>query len=321
MRRLLVLVPACVLLVASGLAFLLLFPRGPVLPPPPPGYEVSLGTADDPRPSALVRKADKTRFILIRGGEFTMGNDGFDTSGQKTDDDQPAHRVTLADFYLQETEVTNGEMDAYFEARKVDRAHRPPRYQEFWNLIKKAGREPAVFPAVGISHALAADYASSVGGKLPTEAQWEFAARSRGRPQRYVWDSDEKPNYRHTNIASLGLVGNLTTLDVRLFPKDRTAQGIFDLTGNVREWCRDYWAPYTDSRAGQSDPQGPALATTSGFDFVVRGGSFATPADLFRTTRPRRVDQDDHPTADMLTEDQAAYDLGFRVVLEWPPKP
>ena len=47
-----------------------------------------------------------------------MGNDGFDASGQKTDDDRPAHRVTLSDFYLQETEVTNREMDAYFVERK-----------------------------------------------------------------------------------------------------------------------------------------------------------------------------------------------------------
>jgi len=318
-RRLWVL--AFAVLAAVGLAFLFLLPRGPAPPPPsPPGYEVFLPTADDPRPSALVRKADRTRFILIRGGAFTMGNDGFDKTGQETDEDRPAHRVTLTDFYLQETEVTNREMDAYFVERKMDWEKRPPRFREAWDLIKKAGLDPGVFPAVGISHAIAVDYASSVRGKLPTEAQWEFAARSRGRPQRYVWDSDEKPSSRNANIASEGVVANLTTREVGSFQKDRTAEGIVDMTANVREWCRDYWARYADSPAGQTDPQGPARATTSGFDFVVRGSSFATPADLFRTTRPRRVDLDDRPTADMLTEDQAAYDIGFRVVIEWPPK-
>ena len=58
---------------------------------------------------------------------------------------------------------------------------------------------------MGISHALAEDYARSVGGNLPTEAQWEFAARSRGLPMRYVWDSDDKPSYKFANIDSLGL--------------------------------------------------------------------------------------------------------------------
>jgi serine/threonine-protein kinase len=154
----------------------------------------------------------------------------------------------------------------------------------------------------------------------PTEAQWEFTARCRGRPQRYVWDGNVKPSYKRANIASLGLVANLTTSEVRAFPKDATEQGILALTGNVREWCRDHWARYGNSPEGRTNPEGPALATTSGFDFVVRGGSFATPADLFRTTRPRRVDRDDHPTADQLTEDDAAFDVGFRVVLEWPPQ-
>jgi serine/threonine-protein kinase len=304
---------------AAGLVLALLLPRRPAPPPEcPPGYEVALPTADDPRPAALVRKADKTRFVLIRGGAFMMGNDRFDRTGQDTDEDRPAHRVTLTDFYLQETEVTNREMDAYFVERKMNWETRPPRFREGWDLIKKAGLDPAVFPAVGISHALAADYARSVGGKLPTEAQWEFAARSRGRPQRYVWDSDEKPSRRNANIASEGVVENLSTREVGSFPKDRTAEGVVDMTANVREWCRDYWARYTDSPVGLIDPQGPPGARTSGFDFVVRGSSFATPADLFRTTRPRRVTLDDHPTADMLTEDQAAYDIGFRVVIEWP---
>ena len=82
--------------------------------------------------------------------------------------------------------------------------HRPPRFQDAWELIEKAGRDPREFPAVGISHALATDYADSVGGKLPTEAQWEFAARSRGQPRRYRLGSNEKPSRRIANIDSLG---------------------------------------------------------------------------------------------------------------------
>jgi serine/threonine protein kinase/formylglycine-generating enzyme required for sulfatase activity len=292
----------------------------------PEGYRAESHTGDARHAPALVRTRDRVRFVGITGGTFLMGNDGFDKSGSPADEDRPAHRVTLSDYYLQETEVTNGELDAYFRHHAIERTAQPKRFRSAWDRVYKAGRDPARFPAVGIDHDLAMRYAQWVGGKLPTEAQWEYAARSRGKPRRFVWEGDEMPNRRLANIDSLSADLDLTTAAVSSFPKDRSDEGLFDLTGNVREWCRDRWTKYAASTSPSSpplhDPAGPdAPQNPAGpLDHVVRGGSFATWYDLFRTTRPRRVDADDR-TARQLVEDRSADDLGFRVVIEWPVAP
>jgi len=285
----------------------------------PENYQPEGTSPGDRLPLALVRTGDKTKFLRIKGGAFTMGND-FDKSGSQADEDQPAHEVTLSDFYLQETEVTNREMDAYFLAKKVARAARPPRYQEAWDQIEKAGVDPLNFPAVGVSHALAEEYARSVGGRLPTEAQWEYAARSLGKKRRFIWEGDDPPSHRNVNIDSRGDFGDLlTTQEVRRFKLDRTEQGIFDMTGNVREWCRDHWQRYAASQEPRLDPEGPAGGGAMSNVFVIRGGSFDSIASEFRTTRPRRADPDER-TGQQLTEDGTAEDVGFRVVIEWPRK-
>src|SRR6185437_8276816 len=137
----------------------------------------------------------------------------------------------VSSFYLQATEVTNGEMDAYFRDQNLDNAKRPERFQKAWDVINKQGMDPAKFPAVGIRHDLAEAYARWVGGKLPTEAQWEFAARSGGKPRRFVWaDDDMLPTNRNANISSIGRNENLLTTEPRTYKKDVTEQGIFDMT-------------------------------------------------------------------------------------------
>jgi serine/threonine-protein kinase len=271
------------------------------------------------RPRVLVRESDGARFLKIAGGAFRMGND-FEKTGSSTDDDQPAHPVELSDFYLQETEVTNGELEAYFLRQKIEPDRRPKLWQAAWDTLEKAGRDPRAFPAAGVPYALAEQYARSVGGHLPTEAQWEFAARSRGKPIRYVWGNEPKPDHRLANINSLGDNLLYPTTEVRQFQKDRTEQGVHDLTGNVREWCRDCWADYDGATASARDPQGPPPPRDGPAEHVVRGGSFATWADQFRTTRPRR------PVVQGLQGDllkelesyQTTQEIGFRVVIEWP---
>jgi serine/threonine-protein kinase len=247
-----------------------------------------------------------------------MGND-FDRTARNDDEDQPAHPVTLSDFYLQETEVTNAEMMAYFIANRVDVADRPARWKAAWERIEKNGHDPARYPAVGIPHDLAERYAQWVGGALPTEAQWEYAARSRGKPNPYVWGSEPVPDSKLANVDSLGLIGQIPTSEVGKYPRDRTEQGVLDLTGNVREWCRDVWTRYVASTEAIEDPHDPAASTVGAGPsvFVVRGGSFAFWKDKTRTTRPRRPESSDL-TAENLAQDGSADDLGFRVVLEWP---
>jgi serine/threonine-protein kinase len=311
------------LAIGLPLVVLALLPRAPhegPWPILPQGYSPVSSFENGALPAAIRRDRDKTKFSRIAGGTFRMGDDGF-ARGPADADDRPAHPVTLSDYYLQETEVTNGELDDYFRDIHVDRSARPARFQEAWDLIFKAGRDPRPFPAVGISHALAEAYAKWVGGKLPTEAQWEYAARSRGKTRAFVWEADQKPNRRLANIASRGTHEYLLTNEVGVNRSDRTEQGILDLTGNVREWCRDRWAPYRASEQPLVDPVAAGPGTPGALDFVIRGGSYDSFADLFRTTRPRRVGPEDRPTYEQLAADQAADDVGFRVVIEWPRKP
>ncbi len=301
----------------------------------PPGYKAELepGAAPNVLPVALIREegtitksnGDKfvPRYIHITGREFSMGNDFDSINAQPEDEDQPAHLVKLLDFYIQESEVTNGELEAYFIANQFDVDQRPARWIEVCERLKNAGRDPKLHPAVGITHELAEAYARWVGGKLPTEAQWEFAARSRGQKLRYAMAHEKKPKMRLANVDSLGQLGSgSTTMEVRYYPEDKTEQGIYDLTGNVREWCRDVWADYVATEEPVIDPVGPTPPKGARPSYVIRGGSFATTADI-RTTRPRRVDPKDltdRANAQM-GEDGTSEDVGFRVVIEWPRKP
>ena len=154
--------------------------------------------------------------------------------------------------------------------------------------IEDAGYNPGRYPAVGIPHDLAERFARRRGGRLPTEAQWEYAARSRGKKRRYVWPDDTEPSLARANIDSMSMIGAVNTIEVGKKEKDRTEQGIFDLTGNVREWCRDLWAAYPTSTEPLTDPQGAPASEKGKGEHIVRGGSFATYKDEFRTTRPRR---------------------------------
>ena len=322
-----------------------LLPKYPI----PAGYKADWGNKDNFQkipPFHLVRESDGTRFIHIWGtynppfkigdgfdkeynagewkesaphGPFKMGN-GFDKETAKPDDeDQPAHPVNLHTFYLQENEVTNAEMEAYFKANKIEPKDRPARWKAVRDRIEnEAGIDPRQHPAVGIPHELAEAYASWVGGKLPTEAQWEFAARSRGLNRKYCWGNEPKPGEGIANINSLGNLGKgMTTQEVKKYLKDKTEEGIYDMMGNVREWCRDVWSEYKVVNP-LTDPQGPPPPQTGHPEYVVRGGSFASWADNVFTTRPRRPDPKDNQDRayDQLKEDGTSDDIGFRVVLE-----
>ena len=152
-------------------------------------------------PRVLVRSGElPSRFIRLPGGEFMMG----DVSGSDNDEDRPPHRVILSGYYLGETEVTNAEMEAYFRARQIGMKDRPSGGGEAVEGLEKAGRKPDKHPAVGIPHAMAEDYARWVGGRLPTEAQWEFAARSGGKPIPYVWGDQRGPSQVNANLNTLG---------------------------------------------------------------------------------------------------------------------
>ena len=179
--------------------------------------------------------------VLIEGGTFTMGSA----------DDSPRHRVTLSAFRIQQHEVTNEE------------------YERFDPGGGCAG-EPKQ-PVVCVTWYESMAYAAWLGGTLPTEAQWEFAARGEAGRE-YPWGPEEPSCDR----AVSGECGRSSPDTVMSRPAGATPEGVHDLAGNASEWVSDWYDNYSDAAA--VDPFGPV----SGSMRVSRGGSFNVGANYLR---------------------------------------
>lgn len=189
-------------------------------------------------------------------------------------DEMPRHRVTLSSFWLDRTEVSVKE---YARCVALRRCRAIP-----FDLGGKRFDVPS-HPVSLVRHADARAYCRFRGARLPTEAEFERAARGpRGR--RYPWG-----NLYNTRVANHGRLG-LDTTDARdgfaehapvgSFPSGRTPEGFLDLAGNVSEWVSDRYAlSYPPGPA--SDPKGPAVGAGSG-GHVVRGGHYASAAPWLR---------------------------------------
>ena len=271
-------------------------------------------------PPAIVRKPENVRFILISGGTYRRG----DPNGQATDvNNQPItpHWVLVRSFYIQETEVTNAEVEDYMKHYAGDAAPFQ-KWRDFYTNQKrkiKPVERAQRFPAACISYLAARTFARERGGRLPTEAEWEFAAKSRDSKRAYPWGNDSplplgKP--KKANISDAFGNAGLAATVVEDFPSDRTDQGIYDMAGNVSELCLDRYKPYGEldlAKNNEKDPlEDPGLQLATGVNdpaatFVLRGGSFISlPREA--TTFYRGVS----------VPDESPTDVGFRVVVECP---
>lgn len=185
--------------------------------------------------------------VMIAGGEFQMGrNDG-------NEFESPVHTVTVKPFYIDKTEVTNEQYAAFVTQMR----RQPP--SNWVNGIFPPGE--ANLPVVNVSWEDARAYAEWAGKRLPTEAEWEFAARGTdGRL--YPYGSAWKPRY--SNAAE---DNKLKPAAVGSYPDGASPFGILDMAGNVAEWTATDYAPYPGSRAKSQEGQK-----------VVRGGAFNVPA-------------------------------------------
>jgi formylglycine-generating enzyme required for sulfatase activity len=183
-------------------------------------------------------------FIQIPGGTFTMGSPP-DEEG-RFEDEGPQHDVTISAFELGKTEVTNAQYAQFLHDRPT--VERPPGWSD--NL---RGDEPVG----GVTWDEAKQFAQWAGGRLPTEAEWEYAARAGSSASRYgslddiAWYSENSGSRKHP-------VGQ----------KEANEWGLHDLLGNLYEWCSDRYGPYSSSSL--IDPSGP----TEGENGVLRGGSY-----------------------------------------------
>jgi formylglycine-generating enzyme required for sulfatase activity len=253
--------------------------------PHPPVEErvlVEIGEAVGQEPEGDPRLSNpEANRVWIAGGTFLMGAQRRDARGKGYDpqaaDDESPHEVTVPGFWVDRYPVTVGEF-AKFLADET-RGHRTDtcwsEKGRAWRV--RAGRDcPRKWgqqqrhsnrPVTGVSWYEAEAYATWAGGRLPTEAEWEFAARGAGeKPRRYPW-GDEPPTERHANFNLH--VGHPTP--VGIYAAGATPEGVRDMAGNVWEWCADIYAPYGETRKA-----------TASAARVVRGGSFGDFARFLR---------------------------------------
>ena len=286
--------------------------------------------APTPAPSGMV---------WIPGGEFSMGctDPRADLCGgnESMDDARPVHRVALAPYWMDRTEVTNAEFARFVAATGyITFSERKPRAEDYpgatpdqlvpgsvvfsppreavpldnalrwWRYVPGADwRHPSgpsstivghdQDPVLHIAYVDAAAYAAWAGKRLPTEAEWEFAARGGLTGARYTWGEDLTVNGRwmaniwegafpHKNSEDDGFIG---IAPVASFPAN--AYGLHDMAGNVWEWCSDWYRPDAYALAQRAagggvvrDPRG--VAESESFDpqepgmpkRVQRGGSY-----------------------------------------------
>jgi formylglycine-generating enzyme required for sulfatase activity len=208
---------------------------------------------------------------------------------------KPPHEVTLSAYCLDKTEVTTA---AYVACVEKGECERPPE-KVSWPGIKDHDvklysplcnanhKDRGEHPINCVAWSMADNFCKKRGGHLPTEAEWEFAAR--GASQRnYPW-GDDPPAARFLNACGKECAkwfethgqkhdtmypdddGFETTAPVGSFPAGASASGILDLAGNVWEWTADWYGPYPADAA--TDPKGPPTGTQR----VARGGDFTSP--------------------------------------------
>ena len=205
------------------------------------------------------------------GGTPEQGNDAYDR-------EKPVHEVTLSDYYMGKYEVRQSEWEAvmgnnpsYFKGADL------PVEQVSWEDCHKF---------IGRLNAL-----TGLNFKLPTEAQWEYAARG-GRLSK---------GYKYSGSNNLGEVGwyegNSRNCTHRVGEKQPNELGLYDMSGNVYEWCEDWYGDY--SVTSQRDPLGAA----EGSYRVYRGGSWAQGASFCRVS-----------LRSILPPDNSDFILGFRLV-------
>ncbi len=220
------------------------------------------------------------KMVAIEGGTFTMGA----TSEQGSDydsDERPTHQVTLSDFSIGETEVTEGLWTAVMGSK--------PSY------YKMGDNYPVEYVSWEDCQTFIAKLNKLTGEtfRLPTEAEWEFAARGGAQSQ----------GYKYSGSNTIGDVAwysdNSDYYDILKPPvatKAANELGLYDMSGTVREWCQDWYGSY--SSGAQTNPTGP----TTGSFRVWRGGSRSSDARCCRVS-----DRDYYPPSGR------SYDLGLRL--------
>jgi sulfatase modifying factor 1 len=203
--------------------------------------------------NTVTNPIDGAEMILIPAGEFLMGSEEYE-------DEKPQRQVYVDAYYIYKTPVTVAQYRAFCQATKREMPDLP-----VWSKDDH--------PIVRVTWKNATAYTSWAGARLPTEAQWEKAARGtdgREYPWGNEWDVSKCNNWD---------TGPHQTTPVGSYPQGASPYGVLDMAGNVWEWCADWYDENYYQSAPDRNPPGPDMGT----DRVLRGGSWYVIApDFFR---------------------------------------
>lgn len=290
--------------------------------------------------------ASLKRMIYLPGGEFLMGTD--DQEGFPQDGEGPVRAVSVSPFYIDPYAVSNADFREFVQATgyKTDAeaygwsfvfhlfvsaetaakvkqvAHSTPWW---WNVegadwAHPEGPDSSIddrldHPVIHISWNDAAAYCKWAGTRLPTEAEWEYAARGGLVQKRYPWGDLLKPGSEHLcniwqgkfpdkNNQSDGYAG---TAPVDAFPPN--GFGLYNVSGNIWEWCSDWFNPTWHINGPRSNPSGPPRGEAR----VMRGGSYLCHKSYCNRYRVAARSSN--------TPDSSSGNMGFRCVADAPAQP
>jgi formylglycine-generating enzyme required for sulfatase activity len=199
--------------------------------------------------------------VFVPAGEFLMGSS--DADREADSDEKPQHTVYLDAYWIDQTEVTNAMYQRCVEVGRCTEPQHSARY---------GSAHYAKHPVVGVTWQQAQEYCAWVGRRLPTEAEWEKAARGTdGRP--FPW-GNTAPNSDFLNFNRE--VGDTT--EVGQYPVGASPYGALDMAGNTWEWVADRYSQTYYAQAPAKNPPGPATGNTR----VLRGGAWGVDARAVR---------------------------------------
>ncbi|MDR1897770.1 MAG: formylglycine-generating enzyme family protein [Prevotellaceae bacterium] len=219
----------------------------------------------------------KIEMVFVKGGTFLMGC----TAEQGDDcesDEKPAHKVTLSDFYIGKYEVTQTQWKAIMDSNPsyFSGCENCPVEQVSWDDIQEFIKK--LKAKTGLNY------------RLPTEAEWEYAASGGAQSRRYKYSGSNSMD----GVAWYS--GNSGDKTHPVGTKKANELGIYDMSGNVWEWCNDWFGDYSSN--AQTNPKGPSSTSLR----VVRGGSWYFYRQYVRVSLRVRC---------ML--DGRGHDMGFRL--------
>jgi formylglycine-generating enzyme required for sulfatase activity len=269
-----------------------------------------------------VRPVDGVTMVYVPAGAFRMGSDHLQAAYARQvckeynpegglaacpstsfGDESPAHLVSLDGYWIDRTEVTNGQ----YQVCEAAGACTPPvETGAYYRPSYYGNAEFEDYPVIWVTRDQASEYCRWAGGRLPTEAEWEYAARG---PESWLYPWGDEFDGTRLNYCDANCDagpndptvddGYADTAPVGSYPTGASWVGALDMAGNVREWVSDWYGSYTPEP--QDNPTGPA----TGDALVPRGGSWMDlPSNI------RSANRGGDPL------DYTRHKLGFRCVVE-----